>query len=196
MILFMAELKEKYGDHSDVYGKIAREVKRGNLISVSHGIYETDRNTDGRYLAGCIYGPSYLSFEFALAEYDLIPEAVYSFTSATFSKNKRKFYKNEFGNFSYRDIPRDAYPFGYRLRQEGEYTCQMASPEKALCDKLYIMPPVRSVRDIKYMLFENLRIEEIDFLNLSMDDILYFAPLYHCNNLTYLSKFIEREVLP
>lgn len=40
--------------------------------------------------AGSIYDPSHISFEFALSYYGLIPEAVYTVTSATFEKRKRK----------------------------------------------------------------------------------------------------------
>lgn len=53
-------------------------------------MYETDSNTPGYLLAGSIYGPSYLSFDFALAYYDLIPERVVNYTSATFGKKKKK----------------------------------------------------------------------------------------------------------
>ena len=42
------------------------------------------------YLADSIYGPSYLSFEFALEYHSLIPKAVHQFTSATFEKNRKK----------------------------------------------------------------------------------------------------------
>ena len=44
--------------------------------------YETDRNVPAYLLAGSIYGPSYISFEYALSRYGLIPEAVYAVTCA------------------------------------------------------------------------------------------------------------------
>lgn len=59
-------------------------VKSGEYIQIVKGFYETDKSTADYLLAGSIYGPSYLSFEFALAFCGLIPEAVYTFTSATF----------------------------------------------------------------------------------------------------------------
>ena len=78
MVLTVDDLALKYSDYTDIIGKIRREVQAGNLIQVSRGLYETDKNADGKYLAGYIYGPSYLSFDYALAVYSLIPEAVYS----------------------------------------------------------------------------------------------------------------------
>ena len=51
---------------------------------------ETDSTVSGHLLAASIYGPSYLSFEFALSWHGLIPEAVYNCTAATFGKKKRR----------------------------------------------------------------------------------------------------------
>ena len=90
--------------------------------------------TPGYLLAASIYGPSYLSFDFALSYWGLIPEAVFSFTSATFDKKKRKQFVTPFGLFTYRDVPRKAYPFGIQILNEGDYSFFIANPEKALCD--------------------------------------------------------------
>lgn len=48
----------------------------GEYTKVVKGIYETNSDTAGYLLAGSIYGPSYLSFDFALSYYGMIPEAV------------------------------------------------------------------------------------------------------------------------
>src|SRR5690554_965136 len=78
-----------------------RMVKDGEYIKIIRGLYETDPSTPGYLLAGSIYGPSYLSFEFALAYHGLIPEAVYTFTSATYDKKKKKKFETPFGTFTY-----------------------------------------------------------------------------------------------
>ena len=72
--------------------KLNRKVKSGELIPIVKGLYEDDSSVPGYLLAGSIYGPSYLSFEFALSFYGMIPEAVYTFTSATYDKKKKKMY--------------------------------------------------------------------------------------------------------
>ena len=69
----------------------------------------------------------------------------------------------------------------------------MATREKALCDKLYTMPPVSSLRDLELMLFEDLRIDEDEFANLNTDDILMIGEKYRCNNLKSLLKYIEKR---
>jgi hypothetical protein len=147
----------------------------------------------GHCLAGAIFGPSYLSFDYALSVYGLIPEAVYAFTSATFSKKKAKECDNIFGHFSYQDVPSEAYPLGIVIKEENGYIYQIAAPEKALCDKLYIMPPVTSQRDIEKMLFDDLRIDTTEFDRLNFDDILQIGDKYHCNNLKYLMKYLRRN---
>ncbi len=68
--------------------KITSLVKTGELTRVVRGLYETDPHTPGYLLAASIYGPSYLSFEYALAHHGLIPEAVHQYTSASFDKKR------------------------------------------------------------------------------------------------------------
>ena len=77
MIYSFDDLQIKFQNYTDIKGKIRREVQAGRLIHVARGLYETDNTISGKYLAGRIYGPSYLSFDFALYVYSLIPEAVY-----------------------------------------------------------------------------------------------------------------------
>ena len=91
MLVSFDALAQQFAGYTDVKGKIRREVQGGRLVQVARGLYETDARTDGKYLAGAIYGPSYLSFDYALSVHALIPEAVYgTYTSATFRKGKTK----------------------------------------------------------------------------------------------------------
>lgn len=173
--------------------RISGLVKKGELFPIVKGLYETERDTPGYLLAGSIYGPSYLSFDFALAWHGLIPEAVYTFTSATFNKNKHKHYQTPFGNFSYRNVPRRAYPAGIQIMREGAYTFLIADPEKALCDKLYTLPPLRSAAELENLLFEDLRLDPEVFEQLSRDRLQAYAPLYRrAIHQTFL-RWLERQ---
>lgn len=193
MIVTASMLLDQYRDYGDPAGKIMRLRKEGKIIPLTRGLYEMDPRAPGQCLAGAIYGPSYLSFDYALSVYGLIPEAVYAYTSATFEKKKKKEYINQFGKYMYRDVPSAVYPFGIVIKDEGGYSYLIATPEKALCDKLYSMPPVTSVKDIGLMLFEDLRIDEDGFSNLNAEDILQIGEGYHCNNLKYLMKYLKRR---
>lgn len=193
MILTTQMLIEQYQNYANPKAKIKRLVDGGDLYPVTRGIYESDKNVSGYCLAGAIFGPSYLSFDYALSTYGLIPEAVYTFTSATFDKKKVREQENHFGCFTYRDVPSEAYPFGIIIKEENGYVYQMATPEKALCDKLYTMPPVTSQKEIERMLFEDLRIDRTEFKKLNADEILQIGDKYHCNNLKYLMKYLRRN---
>ncbi len=194
MIITSQQLKEQYGYLADPKGKIARDIRSGKLFPLVRGIYETDPNAHGAKLAQFIYGPSYLSFDYVLSLRKLIPERVYNvFTCATIHKRKIKTYTNRYGTYIYRDVPESVYHLGVAAFREHGYSFQMATAEKALCDKLYIMPPVRTIKELKRMLFEDLRIHEEDFDKLNRRDLLQLAPLYHSMNLNLLSKYLKGE---
>ena len=182
MVISTAMLLQKYALYANPAAKIARLVRNGVFIPVMKGLYETDRSVPGYYLAGIIYGPSYLSFEFALAWHDLIPEAVYVFTCATCGKKKKKQYETPFGVFTYRDVPVAAFPYGTRLHEEHGYGFVIASPEKAVCDLLYTRSPCANRRELRCLLFDDMRIGETAFWNMSLEKMVELAGLYRTVN--------------
>lgn len=192
MITTTAIILNELSQYASPADKLARMVQRGIYIPIVKGLYETETSTPGYLLAGSIYGPSYLSFEFALAFYGMIPEAVYTFTSATFEKKRKKKYKTSFGTFTYRDIPSSVYSYGLEIKKEGNYSYILASPEKALCDQLYKAKPVSNYRELQNLLFEDLRIEEHEFRKLNADDVAILAEKYGSTNIKKLSSFMRR----
>lgn len=192
MIVTTQQLQEKYSYLSNKVAKISRDIKSGKLFPLVKGVYETDANVNGAKLAQFIYGPSYLSFDYVLYTQGLIPEAVYNtFTCATFNKRKIKTYTNHFGTFIYRDVPNDVFNLGVLVFTDGQYSYQVATAEKALCDKLYTLTSARSIKGLKALLFDDLRIDEEAFNNLNKEDILKIAPLYRSTNLNLLVKLIK-----
>lgn len=172
--------------------KIHQLVKNKSLFPVVMGIYETDENTPGYYLANAIYGPSYLSFEFALAFHDLIPEMVYAYTSATFEKKKKKQYITTFGTFTYRDVPVNTFPFEKTIYQEDGYSYIVANPEKAICDFLYAQASCANRSELKQLLFEQTRIDVQQFQNLDKAKLLELANLYNTRNHKLLIAWLRR----
>lgn len=193
MILTNDIIKLNLQDYSNKDTKLCREVKKGNLIKIINGLYETDPNINGYLLAGCIYGPSYLSFEFALSYYGLIPEKVTAFTSATYDKKKKKMYENHFGVFLYRDVPSNVYPLGINLIEENGYIYQIATPEKALCDKLYTLSPLNNMTELENVLYNDLRID-IDELNkFNIQELEIISNFYHSTNVDLLYRYMRRN---
>lgn len=186
-------LKEKYKEYSNVDNKIGREVRDGKLYKIIKGLYETDPNTPGYLLAQAIYGPSYISFEYALAQYGMIPERVNAITCACFKKRKKKVYQTDFGVFIYKDIPARAYPWEVLLKVEGNYSYQIATPEKALCDILYTLTPIKNYRNLEIMLFYDLRIDEDEFDQLKIDTIEKLSEFYHSTNVKRLAGYMKKR---
>ncbi len=194
MIITIQQLIEHYSNYVDPRGKICRDVKNGKLFPVTRGIYETNQNADGLYLAQFIYGPSYLSFDTVLFNSGLIPETVYNtYTCATYNKRKTKAYTNRFGTYVYRDIPKAVFSYGVTVLSEGTYSCQIANAEKALCDKLYTLAPASSMKAFKELLFDHLRIYEDNLLELDREFIFKIAPLYKKQNLNWLVKYLREN---
>jgi predicted transcriptional regulator of viral defense system len=187
------DLKKEYESYNDILGKLGREVKSGKYIPIVRGLYETDKNTAGYFLASYIYGPSYLSFEYALAYYGMIPEKVSTYISASFNKNKTKKYMTLFGNYIYKDIPKLAFPYEVNAIEENGYVYHIATKEKALCDKLYDLKPLLSVKDLRLFLFSDLRIDEASFALLDKSKLRYLIPKYKSSNLTLLGKMLMED---
>ena len=185
-------LLEELNEYASPKTKLARLVKEGEYFPITKGLYETDLNVPGYLLAGSIYGPSYISFEFALSYYGMIPEAVYTITCATYEKKKKKKYINDFGTFTYRDIPAKAFPYGISLLKEGEYYYRIAEIEKALCDQLYKLSPVSNINELRNLLIEDLRIEEEDLKKLNIEKIHQYLELYNNTNIKKLYSLLRR----
>ena len=109
------------------------------------------------YIANQIYKPSYISLEYALSEYELIPEKVNAITSIT--TRKTAYFENDFGVFNYTKIKNNCF-FGYRLIDLKEQKVFYATKEKTLLDYLYI-----NSRIDNFAAFEAVRLQHLDNLN-------------------------------
>lgn len=90
MIVTYEGLKDSLTNYLAPDIKIKRMSDSGEIIKLTKNLYETNKSILGYMVANAIYGPSYLSFDYALAYHGLIPEAVYVYTSATYNKKKKK----------------------------------------------------------------------------------------------------------
>ncbi len=152
-------------DYKRPNDKIHDLLKKGELISLKKGLYvwpgAEQIYPEPFAIANTLYGPSYVSAESALSFHGLIPEHVYTIISMTLKPAKTL--ANELGNFAYKKTPTPYYAFGveYRELRKNQFAL-IASPEKALCDKIITTPGVlfRSLKDAQTYLLQDLRIEE------------------------------------
>lgn len=114
-----------------------RYAKKGLIKHLKRGLYSLrDADIPSFCLANKLYVPSYISFDTALSHYGLIPETVYSITSAT-TKATRQFTVQGI-NYTYQTLKKEFFT-GYRaVKYQGE-TVLLAEPEKALADYLYFI---------------------------------------------------------
>lgn len=192
MIKTMDMLLEELREYASPRSKLSRMAKNREIFPIVKGLYETDKGTPGIYLAGSIYGPSYVSFEYALGHYGLIPEAVYTLTCATFEKKKAKKYETPFGTFTYRDVPSEAFPLALTLVNENGYYYRIATPEKALCDMLYTLRPTANAAELHTMLNDDLRIEDSELRKLDAALVAELSEHYHTTNVKRLCTLLRR----
>lgn len=115
---------------------LERYTKKGVFARPKKGLYFYPGKLQNEMaLANLIYAPSYISFETALSYYHIIPETVYSVTSAT-TKTTREFNLKEI-IYSYTTIKKAAFT-GYAPTEIYGEIVLIAEPEKALCDYLYL----------------------------------------------------------
>ena len=190
-------LQSYFADYANPRARIARLVRQGYLYHLRRGLYMRAESAHDAFVQGKaanrIYGPSYVSFVYALRCYGLIPEHAEHLTSATFNKGRKKRYDTFVGSFFYQDVPASAYPYGITFMGEVHNRFLMASPEKALCDELYRISGIRSIRRIEALLFEDLRLDPHEFSRLDRNALKNFCACYHAVTLNTFAKFLKRK---
>ena len=184
---------------SNVNAKISYMTKQGTLIRLKKGVYGfgglyQDGSFDNIVIANRLYAPSYVSFDYALSYYGLTPERVYEVTSATL--HSKKIFDTQLGRFSYSPVPIEAYALGvdwlYDERDGGKF---IATPEKALCDKIRADRGLGRLTQekMKAYLIYDLRIEWELLLSLNRGLIDEIAKRYRSYNLKSLSSLLKKE---
>src|SRR3989344_7717771 len=113
------------------------QTERGLFMRLKNGLYslKTDLPSEEE-IANALYKPSYISFEYALAYYGIIPEMPYTVTSAA-TKPTRTFTVYD-KVFFYHSIKKEAFT-GYALIKNQDKSMLIAEPEKALVDYFYFV---------------------------------------------------------
>ncbi len=145
--------------------KIARLAEESVLVPLKKGLYVLGPEWRTQPLslaliANNLYGPSCVSLDWALAWHGLIPEGVFGVTSVT--SRRAKSYETPVGHFTYHHIPESVLFSGAVMASAGEKAHYLiASPTKALCDKILLTRNLRlsSVSAMLEFLEEDLRVD-------------------------------------
>lgn len=184
---------------SNVNEKISNLVRNKELIRLKKGFYTFSKPyqtkpIDLLSVANTLYSPSYVSFDYALSYYGMIPERVTEVTSAT-SKNE-KLFDTPIGRFSYKKISLEAYSLGidwiYDDIEGGRF---IATAEKALCDKIKYDRGIGTLTQtsmIEYLKYD-LRMDITTPLNYELIEII--ATVYKSRNLKTLATIVKKGKL-
>ncbi len=180
--------------------RITKLLASGVIVRIKKGLYcfgEIFRKEplSREHLANLIYGPSYVSLEYALSYHGLIPERVEVVTSVT-TRRSRDF-NTPFGTFTYRMLKGRRYAIGSILETADKTPFLVASPEKALADKVWADKRFSGLRmsDYDAYLTEDLRIDQHALSCLDRSRLQVIATAYDSakikNLLCYLKRFEE-----
>ncbi len=178
--------------------KITDLMRKKQIIRVKKGLYIFGQDYRKRpysreILANLIYGPSYISLEYALSYHGLIPERVESLTSVTTGRSRT--FTTPVGLFTYRMIPLPAFQPGMtRIELDDGGAFLIATPEKALVDKIFIErgADMRTLKGLEEYLFENLRIDPDLLGRLDIGQAFEFAERYRSSKLRVLSNLLQK----
>jgi predicted transcriptional regulator of viral defense system len=185
--------------YSNPRAKITQLLRKGVIIRVKKGLYifgeaYRRRPYSKELLANLMYGPSYISLEYALQYYGLIPEQVESVTSVTSGRSRR--FSTPLGMFTYRQIPVFALSTGMdRVELKDGTAFLIATPEKALADKIISDrgASVGTQQKLLDYLKNDLRVDIEHLLSLNpaaLDDI---AARYFSRKIKNLTGFIRKN---
>jgi hypothetical protein len=157
--------------------KINDLIRSGFLISLRRGLYVPGPELDlplphSFVIANHLRGPSYVSLETAFAHWGMIPERVYEINSITLKTSQ--VFDTPIGSFTYRHLDAPYYSFGLQRVEVGDNQFALiASPEKAVCDKIITTAGItlRSQSQTMAFLLEDLRMDEEVLASLSLNTI-------------------------
>jgi len=168
--------------------------EKGYIKKIIRGYYiftDIDINENILFkIANKIYSPSYVSFETALSYYNLIPESIYNFTSAT--TRRTYVFNTDIAQFRYHTLKKE-YFFGYQLIKYRGKAFKIANIEKAIIDYFYIHTDVKTKLD-----FSSLRLNSDIFLENISESKLYttarkFTQKSLINRIDKLMNFIKND---
>lgn len=186
-------------DYARPRDKISEWIKSGDLVRVKKGLYVFGEHIARspfslEILANLIYGPSAVSLYYALAFYGLIPERVTTVTSITNKRNKN--FLTPVGEFTYQYLNPKKYSVEIELmRSSKQNNILIASPEKALCDHIYLTDKkiiLTTQIDVEQYLFHDLRIDKSVLRSFRINKLQMISKIYEDDRLNLLTLFIKK----
>jgi predicted transcriptional regulator of viral defense system len=179
--------------------KISSLLAKGTIIRVKKGLYVFGESLRRRpycreLLANLIYGPSYVSLEYALHYHGLTPERVETVTSVTCGRSRT--FDTPVGMYSYRMIPLEAFCTGMdRVELDDGRSFLIATPEKALADRIVAErgAGITTQKELHGFLLVNLRIDPAALRGLDPARLAEIARHYRSRRVRLLADLLKRK---
>ena len=147
--------------------QLDRWSKAGKVLRIHKGLYTLADEyrkvpIEPAYIAQHLHGPAYVSLQYALSWYHLIPEDVPLVTCVTTARPKE--IHTALGFFRYRHIKPDYFRGFHSVSLTTGDEVLFALPEKALLDLVYLTPGADSIEYIHEMRLQNTEEFNIDRL--------------------------------
>lgn len=185
-------LKLVTGNNQLIKNQLTRWQKAKKVVRLKRNLYILDDNNrkinpSRLFIAFEMYKPSYVSMEYALSFYGIIPEKVTDLTSIT--PKKTAVFENVYGKFIYQHIKINCFTGFEEQKDESGLSYYMATPEKAVVDYIYLNQS-NIKGDFKQILFESLRFQNTNILSQKkMND---YANLYSNQKLKLILKQVKQ----
>ncbi|MEM7696969.1 MAG: hypothetical protein AAF236_01030 [Verrucomicrobiota bacterium] len=177
--------------------KLRQLITRGQIIQVRRGLYvagpvETRGERIDRFVvAPLIYGPSCISLETALTYHSMIPERVESVTSVSLKRARR--FETPLGRYEYFSVPETVFAIGVERHAALGGAYFIASPERALCDRVARNGSIISQKQIPDLLFADLRIDDQSIASLNVELIQEIAEAYRRRPVIALARWLSKK---
>ncbi len=182
--------------YNGINDKINKLKKDGLLQTLKRGLYLhkspfTNNITSKEIIANTLLSPSYISFDYALYFYGLIPESVYDVTSATTKRSKN--FTTHIGTFSFKQVKKELYPIGLKIEFLKSGNFIIASKEKALCDKIYYTKDIQitSKKAMIEFLEDDLRVDFDELIDCDIDIFKKYYEISKSKKIKFLLQVIE-----
>ncbi len=166
--------------------KISYMLKKKDIIRIKKGLYvlspQYNNEIDLKVISNLVYGPSYISLDYALSYWGIIPEHVGTITSVTNKRNKS--IKTPLGYFTYKYINNKVFPLGIEHIESEQGNYFIGSKEKSICDKFASLK-IKGKKEIRKIIFDDLRFDKTEISNLNKDGLKKIKEHYHKKSVSF-----------
>ncbi|NQV14956.1 hypothetical protein HQ531_05805 [bacterium] len=186
-------------DYAKPRDRVTTLMKQGVVSRIKKGLYVFGEGYGSKpasreILSNLIYGPSYISLEYALQFHGLIPERVKALTAVCLGSSKK--FETPVGLFTYHSVSEKAFYLGIeRVKIDEDRAYLIADPEKALVDKIKSGHGISILNqgEMRQYLTEDLRIDWEVFLGLDIEKLNKYAVAYSSFKLKILVNLLRNE---